>query len=95
MKCPNKLTTIMCQVPRNYYKEYQVLIPGNKKEKRQGKKGNKKTKNETKKTCMRSGSRPSPEGTRLLFAGDTVSSMMCPADGQQKNDKKARRTQPI
>ena len=39
---------------------------------------------------MRSGSRPSPDGTRLLFAGDTVSPMMCPADGQQKNDKKGR-----
>ena len=41
-----------------------------------------------KQTCMRSGSRPSPEGTRLLFAGDTVGRMMCPADGQQKNDRK-------
>ena len=37
---------------------------------------------------MRSGSRPSPDGTRLLFAGDTVSPMMCPADGQQEKDKK-------
>ena len=41
-------------------------------------------------TCMRSRSRPSPEGTRLLLAGDTVSPMMCPADGQQKNDKKGQ-----
>ena len=40
-----------------------------------------------KQTCMHSGSRPSPEGTRLLFAGDKVSPTMCPADGQQKNDK--------
>ena len=40
---------------------------------------------------MRSWSRPSSEGTRLLFAGGTVSPMMCPADGQQKDDKKARR----
>ena len=39
---------------------------------------------------MRSGSRPSPEGTRLLLAGDTVSPMMCPADGQQKNDEKGQ-----
>ena len=38
-------------------------------------------------TCMRSWSRPSPEGTRLLFAGETVSPIMCPADGQQKNDQ--------
>ena len=30
----------------------------------------------------------SPERTRSLFAGDTVSPMMCLADGQQKNDKK-------
>ena len=40
---------------------------------------------------MRSGSRPSPEGTSLLFAGGTVSPMMmCPADGQQKDDKKGQ-----
>ena len=50
MKCPTTLTTITHQVPRNYYKEYQVLIPGIKKEKRQGKneKKRKKIKNETK-----------------------------------------------
>ena len=37
---------------------------------------------------MRSGSRPSLEGTRLLgfFAGGAVSPMMCPADEQK--DKK-------
>ena len=46
-------------------------------------------KNETK-ANMRSGSRPSPEGTRLLFAGGTVSPTMCPADGQQKDDKKGQ-----
>ena len=39
---------------------------------------------------MRTESRSSPEGTRLLFAGDTVSPMMCPADGQQKNDQKRK-----
>ena len=38
---------------------------------------------------MRSGSRPSPEGTRLLSAG-TVSPMMCPADGQQKDDEEGQ-----
>ena len=50
MKCPTPLTTIIYQVPRNYDKEYQVLIPGNKKEKRQGKKEKerKEMKNETK-----------------------------------------------
>ena len=39
---------------------------------------------------MRSGSRSSPEGTRFLFffAGDAVSPMLCPADGQWKDDKK-------
>ena len=39
---------------------------------------------------MRSGSRPRLEGTSLLFAGGTVSHMMCPADGQQKDGKNAR-----
>ena len=38
----------------------------------------------------RSGSRPSFEGTSLLFAGGTVSPMMCPSDGQQKNDEKGQ-----
>ena len=39
---------------------------------------------------MRSESRPSPQGTRLLFffAGVAVSPMMCPDNGQQKDDKK-------
>ena len=45
--------------------------------------------NETK-TNMRSGSKPSPEGARLLFAGGTVIPMMCPADGQQKDDEKGQ-----
>ena len=35
----------MYQVPRNYYKEYHVLIPGIKREKRQGKKEKKRQKN--------------------------------------------------
>ena len=39
---------------------------------------------------MRSSCRRSPEGTRSLFAGDTVGPMMCPADGQQKNEKKGQ-----
>ena len=42
MKCPTRLTTIIYHVPRNYYKEYRVLIPGINKEKRQGKKEKKK-----------------------------------------------------
>ena len=41
-------------------------------------------------TYMRSGTRPSPEGRRWLFAGGTVSSIMCPADGQQKDDRKGQ-----
>ena len=45
-----------------------------------------KMKNETKNNRTCSGSRPSPKGTRLLFAGCTVSPMMCPCDGQQKDD---------
>ena len=46
---------------------------------------------EQKRTYMLSGTRPSPEGTRLLllFAGGAVSPMMCPADGHQKDDKKS------
>ena len=39
---------------------------------------------------MRSGSRPGPEGTRLLFAGVMVSRIMCPADGKKKDDKKGQ-----
>ena len=48
----------------------------------------KKCKLKPKQIYMRSGSRPTPEGSRLLFAGDTVSPMMCPADRQPKDDKK-------
>ena len=63
-------------------------VPGIKKEKRQGKKEKKrKEKKNEAKTNMRSGRRRSPEGTRLLFAGGTVSPTMCPADGQHKDDK--------
>ena len=46
--------------------------------KRREKTGEKKTK--PKSSCMRSGRKPSPEGTRLPFAG-TISSMICPVDG--------------
>ena len=38
MKCPTTLTTILYQVPRNYCKEDQILIPGINKEKILGKK---------------------------------------------------------
>ena len=58
-------------------KEYQA----SRKKKRQGKR-EKHARQKTKGSIyMRSGSRPSPDGTRLLFAGGTVSPMMCPADG--------------
>ena len=39
---------------------------------------------------MPSGSRPSIEETRLVFNGGTVSPLMCPADAQQKEDKKGQ-----
>ena len=39
---------------------------------------------------MHSGSRPNHEGTRLMFASGMVSPMMCPSDGQQKDDKKGQ-----
>ena len=38
---------------------------------------------------MRSGRRPIPEGTRLVFAGGTASPMMCPSD-EQKDDEKGQ-----
>ena len=41
---------------------------------------------------MRSGNRPSPEGTRLLFAGGTVSPVMCvQLMDNRRTTKKARR----
>ena len=43
-------------------------------------KGKRKEKNYQKPTCAHSGRRPSPTGTRLLFAG-TISPMICPVDG--------------
>ena len=39
---------------------------------------------------MRSGTRPSRERTRLVFGGGTVSPLISPADGQQKDDKKGQ-----
>ena len=39
---------------------------------------------------MHSYSRPSREGTRLVFASGTVSPVMCSSDGQQKDDKKGQ-----
>ena len=48
-----------------------------------------------KSSCMRSGCRPSPEGTRLLFAG-TIGLMIClgdvPTEGRHdKTRRKARK----
>ena len=48
------------------------------KQKGKGKKTKKGKKNEAENN-MRSGRRPSPEGSRLLFAG-TLSPMICPVD---------------
>lgn len=39
---------------------------------------------------MRSGSSPSPEETRLLLDDGAVSPIMCPVDGQKKDDKNGR-----
>ena len=39
---------------------------------------------------MRSGSRPTPEWTRLLCVDGTVSPMICPADGQQNDAKRGQ-----
>ena len=48
-------------------------------------------------TYMRSGSRPSPAGTGLLFlfADGAVSSMVCPADGgtEEREAKKRANTE--
>ena len=55
----------------------------NRKEKKEKKQKGNKLKEEKKgktKTSVHSGSRPSPEGARLLFGG-TISPMMCPVDG--------------
>ena len=77
LKCPSTSTIIN-------------QVPGIKKENRQGKKLTKIImKNGTKTNIMRSGSRPSPEETRLLLAG-TVSPMICRADRQQKDDEEGQ-----
>ena len=62
----------------------------NRKEKKKRKYG-KERKFETK-TNLRSGRRPSPEETRLLFAG-TISPMICPGDGptEGRHDKTSRK----
>ena len=58
------------------------------KQKGKGKKTKKGKKNEAENN-MRSGRRPSPEGSRLLFAG-TVSSMLCPGDRPTQGHDKTR-----
>ena len=62
-----------------------------------GKKGKqekkrKERKTEQKTSYMRAGRRPSPEGTRSLFAG-TISPMICPGDGptEGRHDKTRRK----
>ena len=79
-------------VNRNYISGTSQLLRSTryqegKKTGKERKEKKRKMKNETK-TNIRSGSRPSPEGTRLLFADGTVSPMMCPADEQQKDDER-------
>ena len=53
---------------------------------RKGDRQRKKTENATK-SIMHSGIRASHEKTMLMFAGGTVSHVMCPSDGQKKDDK--------
>ena len=71
---------------------YTDLVHPKKEAKQVAKKG-KKTKNKTK-TNIRSGRRPSPEGTRLLFAGPiSPINMICPVDGPTVGrHEKTRRT---
>ena len=61
-------------------------------EKEKKKKQRKERKNKQKTSCMRAGRRPSPEGTRLLFAG-TVSPMISLGDGptERRHDKSRRK----
>ena len=47
-----------------------------------------KTRNQNHHACMRSGRRPSPGGTKLLFAG-TISPMICPEGRHDKTRRKA------
>ena len=72
------------------YKEMQKRAKRGGKEKK--KKQRKERKNKQKTSCMRAGRRPSPEGTRLLFAG-TVSPMISLGDGptERRHDKSRRR----
>ena len=93
IKCPTTLTKTIYQLPRNCYslRSTRYQASRRKKDRERKKTKHKKKKNETKQTYMRSGSRPSPEGTRLLFAGGTVSPMMCTADGQQKDSGRQKR----
>ena len=52
----------------------------------------KERKTKQKNSYIRAGRRPSPEGTRLLFAG-TISPMICPDDGptEGRHDKTRRK----
>ena len=75
---------------RGHFWDISIPIPChiyNKKEKEIGKE--RKQKNGIN-TIMHSGSRSSRERRRLVFAGGTVCPMMCPSDGQQKDDKKGQ-----
>ena len=50
-----------------------------------------KEKTKPKSSCMRLGRPPSPEGTRLMFAG-TISPMICPGDGPTTQDQTEDKT---
>ena len=77
---------VSISLPRKMFEIYRYGYHSiyNKKVKETGKE--RKRKYGTK-TIMHSGSRPNHEGTRLMFASGTVSPMMCPPDGQEKDDK--------
>ena len=75
--------------------ERTVIQRRAKKDKKGAKKKKEERKPKQKTFCMRAGRRPSPEGTRLLFAG-TISPMMCLGDGptergHYKTRRKARK----
>ena len=75
---------------REHFEDISIPIPCDiyitRRKKRQWKKENKNRN----KTIMHSVSTPRRDGTRLVFGGGTVSPMMCPSDGQQKDDKKGQ-----
>ena len=82
------------------FQEYQWSICVHPKKKKTTKKGKnernrsekeKESKEMKQKTSMRAGRRPSPGGTKLLFAG-TISPMICPVDGSTEGRHEKKQT---